>query len=66
MARGLIWAGILLVFVGILFSVGGTLWNRIPGNFEMKGKNWTFYFPFGICIVVSILGSLMLWLFGKR
>ncbi len=66
MGRQLIWAGILLVVMGILLSFGGTLWNRIPGNFELKGKNWTVYFPFGICVVISLLASLILRLFGRR
>lgn len=66
MARGLIWAGILLIFLGILFSLVGPMWNKIPGNIEVKGKDWSFYFPFGICIVISVIASLLLWLFGKR
>ena len=66
LGRTLIWAGLVLLAAGILISVGGSLWNRIPGNFEFKGKNWTIYFPFGICLVVSILGTLLLWLFSKR
>jgi hypothetical protein len=59
MSRALIVAGILLVLVGVL-------WNRIPGNFELRGKNWTVYFPFGACLLISVLGSLLLWLFGRR
>jgi Protein of unknown function (DUF2905) len=65
-ARTLIWGGILMVFLGILFALGGKLWNQIPGNVEIRGKNWTFYFPIGLCLLISIVGSLLLWLFGKR
>jgi hypothetical protein len=66
MGRALIWAGILLIFLGILFSLGGNLWNKIPGNIQLRGKNWTLYFPLGICLVISLLGTLLLWLFGRR
>jgi hypothetical protein len=28
--------------------------------------NWTFYFPLGTSILISILLTLVLWLFGRR
>ena len=66
MGRALIWAGVVLLVLGILFSLGPNLLNKIPGNIELRGKNWTFYFPFGLCVLISVIGSLLLWLFGKR
>ena len=66
MGRSLIWAGVLLIVAGILVSLGGAFWNRVPGNLVVKGKNWTFYFPWGLSLLVSVVGSLLLWLFSKR
>jgi hypothetical protein len=66
MGRALIWTGILLVFLGLLFTVGGSLFNRMPGNLQIKGKGWTFYFPIGLCLAISLIGSLLLWLLDKR
>jgi hypothetical protein len=66
MGRALISAGLLLIFLGILFNLGGDMWNKIPGNIQLRGKNWTVYFPIGLCVVISVVGSLLLWIFGRR
>jgi uncharacterized membrane protein YidH (DUF202 family) len=58
----LILLGVVLVAVGLALSVGG----RLPGDISIRGKNWTFYFPLATCLVLSVILSLVFWLFGKR
>jgi hypothetical protein len=66
MGRALIWTGLLLLLVGVIVTFGGSLFNRIPGNFVIRGKGWTFYFPLGLCLLISLIGSLLMWLFGRK
>jgi hypothetical protein len=70
MGRLLIVTGLVLVLLGILVNAlpgtGASFWGKLPGNVEIRGKNWTFFSPVGFCIAVSVAGSLILWLFSKR
>jgi hypothetical protein len=38
---------------------------RLPGDIVYKGKNTTFYFPLVTSIVVSIVVSVLIYLFGR-
>ena len=60
--RLLIIAGIFLVVVGALLTFG----RRLPGDIVIRGKNTTFYFPIVTSIVLSVILSLVLWLFGRN
>jgi hypothetical protein len=63
----LIIAGILIVAVGILLSFWDKipLLGKLPGDIIIKGKNFTFYFPIVTSIILSLLFSLILYLFRK-
>lgn len=67
--RTLIVLGILLVVAGVLFTLGEKLplrFGRLPGDIEIRGKNSVFYFPIVTCVILSVVLSLLLWLFGRR
>ncbi len=69
MGRLIIIAGLVLVAVGILISFGSRLplnLGRLPGDFTIRGKNSTFYFPLGTCLLISAILSLASWLFSRR
>ncbi len=67
--------GRLLLAVGALFIVAGLILmaagkiglpiGRLPGDFVFRGKHTTFYFPLVTCVLLSVVGSLILWLVGK-
>jgi Protein of unknown function (DUF2905) len=38
----------------------------LPGDIKWQGKGTTFYFPVVTCLLLSILGSLLLWLLNRR
>jgi hypothetical protein len=67
--RLLIYAGIVLVILGILVTFGERLpirFGRLPGDIVLRGKNTTFYFPVVTCLIVSLLLTLIGWLFSRR
>jgi hypothetical protein len=66
MNRWLIISGLLLVTVGLLWpwlvrlSLG-----RLPGDIRIERDGWSFYFPLTTCVVISLVISLLLWLFRR-
>jgi hypothetical protein len=67
--RILIVAGLVLVGAGVLFLLGEKLpfkLGRLPGDIVIRGKNSTFYFPLVTSILLSVIGTLILWLFSRR
>lgn len=63
----LIAAGILLVVAGLFFLLGGKLpfLGRLPGDIRIERENFTFFFPLGTCLLLSVLISLLLWFFRR-
>lgn len=62
-------AGLLLVLAGAVVIVLGKLhlpFGRLPGDIVWRNKSTTLYFPVVTCILLSIIGSLLLWLFTRR
>jgi uncharacterized membrane protein YidH (DUF202 family) len=63
----LILFGVILVAVGALLTVAGKLpWlGKLPGDIYYKSDNVTFYFPLVTCLVISIVVSLLFYLFRR-
>jgi len=61
----LIIAGVVLVGAGLLWQIGGKWLNlgRLPGDIVVEKENVKFYFPIVTCILISLVGSLILYLF---
>ena len=53
--------GVVVVLAGRVPGLG-----RLPGDIHVERGNWTFYFPLGTSIVLSLLLTLVLWLIGRR
>jgi hypothetical protein len=69
LGRLLISAGLILVGLGVLALLLSRLnlpLGRMPGDIVWRGKNTTVYFPIVTCLLLSLLGTLVLWLFSKR
>ncbi|MFY0543417.1 DUF2905 domain-containing protein [Brevibacillus sp. H7] len=64
-AKLLIIGGIVLVVIGLLWQVGGRFLplGRLPGDIVVEKENMRFYFPVVTCIVISIVLSLISYLF---
>lgn len=65
--RYLIYAGIFLLVIGVLFLFGDKIpyIGKLPGDIYIKKKNFTFYFPIVTSILLSLLISLIIYLFRK-
>jgi hypothetical protein len=64
MGKLLIILGIVLVALGLMliFKVPIPL-GRLPGDIAIKGEHFQFYFPIMTCIILSIIISLLYYLF---
>jgi len=60
--------GIVVTLFGLLLLLSSNIpWlGRLPGDILIRKKNYTFYFPFATGIVISILLTLLFWIFGKN
>ena len=67
--RMLIVIGLVMLVLGVIVSLGEKLpirLGRLPGDVVIRGKNSVFYFPLVTCLLLSVILSLVLWLFGRR
>ena len=65
MGRLLIGLGLALVLAGVLINMGVPI-GRLPGDFNVKRGNFSFYFPLATSIIVSILLTLIVTFLGRR
>ncbi|HEY1940104.1 MAG TPA: DUF2905 domain-containing protein [Candidatus Angelobacter sp.] len=60
--------GALIMLVGAGLLLAGKFnvpLGRLPGDIVYRGKHSVFYFPLATCIVISVILSLLFWLFGR-
>jgi hypothetical protein len=68
LGRTLIFLGLLLVVVGVLLVGLNRLHlplGRLPGDFNWRGRGWSVSFPLATSILLSVLVSLLLWVFTR-
>ena len=59
--------GCVIVIIGILMIFKVPIpFGKLPGDISVKGEHVQFYFPIVTCIVMSIILSLLFYLFGNR
>jgi hypothetical protein len=64
--------GLVMVVLGGFLLVAGSSagkapWlGRLPGDIYIERENWRFYFPLGTSILISVVLSLLVWLFSRR
>jgi hypothetical protein len=59
-------AVVLLVLGGLFLLLGRLGMDRLPGDLVFRRGNATFYFPIGLMIVLSIVGTIVLNLVFRR
>jgi hypothetical protein len=58
---------VVLLALGALFLLLGRLGlDRLPGDLVFRRGNVTVYFPIGLMILLSIVGTVLLSLFFRR
>ncbi len=59
-------AGLAIVTLGVIvWSLGKLGLRGLPVDVSYKSENVRIYFPIVTCVVLSIVGSVILWLFRK-
>lgn len=63
----LILFGILLVALGFVLTVGAKIpWlGQLPGDIYIRRENFSFYFPLTTCLILSLIITLVLYLFRR-
>ena len=60
--------GLMLLILGVvvlLLGKTGIPLGRLPGDISYRGKNFSFYFPLGTCILISVVLSVLFYLFSR-
>lgn len=66
MQRWLIIAGIIVLAVGLLWPWLSKLpFGRLPGDIHIERDGFSFFFPLMTGIVISVIISVVLWLFRR-
>jgi hypothetical protein len=63
----------ILIVAGIILLIAGLLWpfltrlglGRLPGDIAIERQNFRFYFPIVTSLVVSVVLTLLFWLFRR-
>ena len=61
--------GVALVVLGLLLTWGPKppfRLGRLPGDIIIRRENFTLYFPVVTCLLLSVVLSLLFWLWGRR
>ena len=69
LGRTLIIIGLFVLALGLIVSIGERLpirLGRLPGDIVIRGKHSVFYFPIVTYLLISVILSVVLWLFGRR
>ena len=67
LSRLLIVCGLVLVAAGIVLALADRIpWlGRLPGDISIRRENFSFDFPLATCLLVSVLLSIVIWIFRK-
>lgn len=66
MAKWLITLGIILLVLGLAWPLLAKLGlGGLPGDIKLERKGYTFYFPVTTSILISLVITLVLWIFRR-
>lgn len=65
--KGMLVLGLALAVLGLLIWTVGKIpfVGRLPGDIRIEGDHFRFYFPLATCLLLSVFGSLILWILLK-
>lgn len=67
MGKYLIILGVILIVAGLLVVFKIPIpFGKLPGDIAIKGENVQFYVPIASCIILSLILSLLLYLFSQK
>jgi len=67
-AKTLVFLGILLICAGAVIMLAQNIpfLGRLPGDFCIRRKQFTVYFPLATSLLLSLFVSLLFWIFSRR
>jgi hypothetical protein len=67
LGKMLIIFGIIIVAVGVVLLLAQKIPHigRLPGDIYVKKASFTFYFPLTTCIIISLVLTLIFWIFRR-
>ena len=68
LGRALIVIGGVIVVIGVIILLAGKIpfLGKLPGDINIRGKNWSFHFPLLTSIIVSIILTVILNLMFRK
>ena len=62
-----------LIIVGLILVAAGLLWplmsklglGRLPGDIVVRRDGFSLYFPLMTCLVISMVVSIVIWIFRR-
>ena len=60
--------GLVIALAGVLLLLAGRTGlplGRLPGDISFKGRNFSFYFPLGTSILISVVVSAILYFLSR-
>ena len=64
MGRLLIVLCLVIACAGLLMTMGVPI-GRLPGDFQVRRGNFSFYFPLATSVIASIVLTLLMWMFRR-
>jgi len=63
----LIIIGVIIIISGLIMTFYGKIpfLGKLPGDISIKGKNYSVYIPIATSLLISLLISLILYLYNK-
>lgn len=67
LGKTLIVMGAVIALFGALLMLSGKIpWlGRLPGDIHIRRENFSFYFPLATSLLISVVLSLLFWLFRR-
>jgi hypothetical protein len=67
LGKMLIVLGCIIVAIGVILLLAHKIpfIGRLPGDIYVKRENFTFYFPLTTSIIISIILTLIFWIFRR-
>lgn len=64
----------ILIIIGVILLLVGLLWpwiqklglGRLPGDIAVEREGFSFFFPLTTSIIISLVLSLLFWLFMRK
>ena len=65
--KTLVIIGICIVVLGLILwsGVGRNWFGKLPGDIQLSRGNFSFYFPLATCLLISLVLTVLLWLFRR-